>query len=240
VPSSYYTSDVHLRLDQPERAHRFARWVQGLESDARLTIVGDLCDFWFASRQHRIQCAECPGLQALADFRLRGGALTILPGNHDSWLGPFYQRTLGVPLSAEPLMIEEHGLSIRLLHGHRLGGQPIWKGWMESRAFLTAFRALPNPLATCFDRVRVARNEKEKERENARQLQTFETYARAAPKSINLLILAHIHRSYDNSGLSPRLIIPGGWFGQSAFVRIDASGANLIVEKDSCHSKSTS
>ena len=46
--AAYFASDVHLRLDRPERGRRFARFVGGLEPGVdTLTIVGDLCDFWY-------------------------------------------------------------------------------------------------------------------------------------------------------------------------------------------------
>ena len=75
----YLASDVHLRLDCPARGRRFARFLAGLDPEQdTLTIVGDLCDFWFVARQLRNAPLVCTGLSALADFRSRGGGVTIL------------------------------------------------------------------------------------------------------------------------------------------------------------------
>ena len=123
---AYFVSDVHLRLDRPERSRRFARWVEGLRPGDPLVIAGDLCDFWFASRQRRADPLACEGLRALADFRARGGSTTIMPGNHDTWLGPLYERALGARFVPEPLEVEAYGRRVHLVHGHLLGARSAW------------------------------------------------------------------------------------------------------------------
>ncbi|WP_406695701.1 metallophosphoesterase [Singulisphaera sp. Ch08] len=228
--SSYFTSDVHLRLDRPERDQRFASWVESLGNDDSLTIVGDLCDFWFAARQYQTGLKSCQGLRALADFRIRGGQLTIMPGNHDGWLGPFYENEVGARFAPEPLEVEAFGLRIHLRHGHTLGGHPVWKGWMESRSFLTAFRSLPSQLATTFDHRLERRNEKNRELDDMRQLAAYRRYVDSCAGRADLVLIGHIHRSFEDAGSAPRLMIPGGWFGQSSFVKVDSSGAALVVE----------
>lgn len=228
--SSYFTSDVHLRLDRPERGRRFARWVETLGKDDSLTIVGDLCDFWFAARQAQTGLKSCPGLKALADFRANGGQLTIMPGNHDGWLGPFYEDELGARFVPEPLEVEVYGLRLLIRHGHLLGGHPVWKRGMESRSFLTAFQNLPPQLASFFDHCLERRNKKKSEADVTRQLATYRRYAQSCVGQADVVLLGHVHRSFDDAKSSPRLIIPGGWFGQSSFVKVDSSGASLIVE----------
>ena len=69
----YLASDVHLRLDRPERGRRFARWVRSLEPDASLLILGDLADFWLGTRCSEAERLGCDGLRVLADFVRRGG-----------------------------------------------------------------------------------------------------------------------------------------------------------------------
>ena len=62
--AEYFLSDVHLRLDHPGRGERLAWLADTLRPDDRLTIVGDLCDFWFAARQSSGNPARCAGLPA--------------------------------------------------------------------------------------------------------------------------------------------------------------------------------
>ena len=150
---AYFASDVHLRLDYPERGRRFARWVDTLDPEDTLTIIGDLCDFWFAARQITAGASACAGLRALAALRARGGTISFLPGNHDVWLGPFYQRSFGAKLLEEPVYLESHGQRLCLVHGHLLGGRKPWKAWMESQTFLSAFGQTPKPVANLLDRL---------------------------------------------------------------------------------------
>jgi UDP-2,3-diacylglucosamine hydrolase len=230
--ADYFASDVHLRLDHPERGRRLARWVDGLGPDDTLTIVGDLCDFWYASRQFGTDPMACDGLRALAAFQTRGGSLTILTGNHDGWLGPFYERTLGARYVAEPWDVEAHGLRIRLVHGHRLGARPPWKGWMESRRFLDLFRRVPESLARRLDQLLEETNEKLRDAADRRHLAKFRAYADRHADDFDLVVLGHIHRPLDDVEPRPRMIVLGGWHRQSSYLKIDHTGASLIVEPD--------
>jgi UDP-2,3-diacylglucosamine hydrolase len=231
VPA-YFASDVHLRLDRPERSRRFARWVNNLDPHDTLTIVGDLCDFWFASRQASDGALECPGLRALVFFRERGGSLTILPGNHDAWLGPYYERNVGVTFAQEPLRLEICGLRLLLVHGHLLGGRKPWKGAMESRAFLRAFRRSPASVALALDRLLERSNERRREADDLRHLAAFRRFATRCAGTTDLVVIGHIHRTVDDVSAKPRLVVLGGWHTQSSYLRVDASGASLIVEPD--------
>ena len=47
----YFASDVHLRIDRPDRDRRFRAWLGRLTRDDALVIVGDLCDFWMGARR---------------------------------------------------------------------------------------------------------------------------------------------------------------------------------------------
>jgi UDP-2,3-diacylglucosamine hydrolase len=230
--AAYFASDVHLRLDRPGRGQRFARFVGALDPKVdSLTIVGDLCDFWFGARQRGADPLTCVGLRALAEFRSRGGAVTTLLGNHDCSLGPFY-TTLGLDLREEPLDITVHGLRIRLVHGHRLKLRRGWKAWMESQSFLRIFRALPDPVAVLLDRRLRLRNERRRLRTESRYYASFRQYTASCRGAADLVLIGHVHTPLDAAESNPRLIVPGGWHEQSSYVRVDDSGALLVVETD--------
>lgn len=231
--ASYFASDIHLRLDEPGRGRRFARFVGGLEpEDDTLTIVGDLCDFWYVARQRDTDPRACDGLRALAGFRDRGGAVTILVGNHDAWLGPFYEADLGLDLRDEPLDLAVHGLRLRLVHGHRIEPGRGWKAWMESQGFLRAFRALPGPVAALLDRLLQWKNDRSRPDDERRYGSIFRRYAARCRGEADLVIVGHVHTPLDDVEADPRLIILGGWQAQSSYLKIDGSGASLIVEAD--------
>jgi UDP-2,3-diacylglucosamine hydrolase len=227
----YFASDMHLRLDRPERARRLARFVDGLSPDDALYLLGDVCDFWFASRQARRGVAACPGLSSLAAFTARGGALTILPGNHDVWLGPLYERGLGARFVREPLIVDAHGLHLHLVHGHRAGGRQPWKAGMESRAFLAAFGALPAFVANRLDGVLDRSNERCRTVDEERLTSLFRLYSRSIESTADdIAVFGHVHRPLDDRENQPRLVILGGWHRGTSFLRVDDQGAELVVE----------
>ena len=175
-------------------------------------------------RQTAAAATACDGLRALAAFRSRGGAIAILPGNHDTWLGPYYEETLGARLLVEPLWVVLHGLRILLVHGHLLGSRPVWKGWMESRTFLEAFRLSPGRWPRVLTRLLVRVNERGREAADRRHLAVFRRFADQFAEAADLVILGHIHTPVDDSATRPRMVVLGGWHRQSSYLKVDASG----------------
>ncbi len=230
--ATYFASDVHLRFDYPERGRRFGHWVSGLGGDETLWIAGDLCDFWYQARQRHVDPRSCPGLRALADFRSRGGTLNIIPGNHDRWLGPFYEDVLGASFLPEPVDIEAYGLRIRIVHGHMLGARPYWKECMEAQAFLRGFSLLPSPIAHVLDWLMNLSNQRSRLASEERHLKVYRRYARERAGWHDLMVFGHVHRTVDESQASPRVVVLGGWHDRASFLKIDESGAKLITEAD--------
>ncbi len=226
---AYFASDMHLRLDRPDRARRLAQWVGGLNPDDTLHLLGDVCDFWYATRQIGPGPLACEGLRALASFGARGGTLTAMVGNHDLWLGPYYRRVLGAEIVEEPQVIEAYGLRFYLTHGHRAGGRQVWKSGMESRAFFEAFRNLPGPVAIRLDRALEGSNDKGRADDEARLVDVYRrTLTRLIP-GIDVAVFGHVHSPVDDRTTSPRMVVLGGWHSGSSFLRVDEHGAKLTV-----------
>lgn len=233
--ADYFASDIHLRLDRPDRARRFARWVDSLRSDDNLVLVGDVCDFWFAARQQAREPMRCAGLKALANYVGRGGSLRILPGNHDQWLGPFYEANLGATMTAEPFAMTSHGRRLRLVHGHLLGARSGWKARMESREFLAHFGALPHPAAAALEAMLFGVNGLRRGASDRRHLAAYRRYADDLAEPPEILVLGHIHRTLDEArpgGL--RMVLLGSWIGPGSFLRIDDAGASLLTDPAAC------
>ena len=228
--SDYFLSDVHLRLDQPDRGRRLADLVDRLGSGDSLTIVGDLCDFWYAARQWRSDPMSCAGLRSLAGFRDRGGGITILAGNHDAWLGPFYERTLGARFLPDDLDVEVQGLRTHLAHGHRLGAHTPWKTVLKSRAFLAAFRQVPSPLADALGAQLRRTNHKNQEAFDRRGLRVYRGYADRLAGAYDLVILGHVHSPLDTGAARPRLVVLGGWYAHSCYLVVEEGRVSHVVE----------
>ncbi|HEV3122003.1 MAG TPA: UDP-2,3-diacylglucosamine diphosphatase [Isosphaeraceae bacterium] len=229
---AYFASDVHLRLDCPDRGLRFADWVSGLSLSDTLVIAGDLCDFWFASRQQGRgdNSLRCPGLKALAERASQGGSVRIMVGNHDPWLGPFYEEVLGAQLVAEPLELEVHNLRVHLVHGHLLGGRSYWKAVMESRAFLRGFGTAPGFLARGLEDLLKQVNDRGRAASDRRHLALYRHYADQLEGRADLAVFGHIHRPHDDTSRPVRMIVLGSWIRGSSYLMIDDQGATLVSQ----------
>jgi UDP-2,3-diacylglucosamine hydrolase len=239
-PTTRILSDVHLRLDRPERGRRLARLVDGLDPGCdELIVAGDLCDFWFASRRRPGDEARCPGQSSLRRFRDRNGRLTILVGNHDTWLAALYRDALGaeVPETAA-LDLVRHGLRIHLAHGHVLGAASGsgWKTVMQGNGFLRLYRAIPTPLAAGLEALLDGTNALTRAAADRALIALFHDYGRSLPgPAPDLLVMGHVHVTLDQTpgpGQGPRLVVLGDWKRQASHLRIDPTGARLVIEPD--------
>lgn len=229
----YFLSDVHLRLDRPERSERLARFAAGLQPIDRVVVVGDLCDFWFASRQSETAHSPSPGLQGLANFRDSGGELTLLPGNHDAWIGDYYEKTLGVGYASEHLDLSWGGVRFHATHGHMVGAHSPWKRWMKGERFLRAFRATPSPIASVMNVLLDSANEIHRESVDLKHISVYRHHADSIAQSADVCVYGHIHRTVDEVRPAPRLVVLGGWHRRSSYFRVEDDGsANLIVIED--------
>jgi UDP-2,3-diacylglucosamine hydrolase len=225
----YFASDMHLRLDQIERAHRLAGWVDGLSKADSLYLVGDICDFWYASRQRATDPMSCPGLRSLADFRSRGGELTVMVGNHDLWLGPFYEQVLGAQFVTEPHTVEAFGIRLYLVHGHRTGGRQPWKAAMETETFLNIFSRLPLAIARKLDYLLNARNDATRAEDEVRLVKIYRGFLEQVKPAADVAVFGHVHSPVDDPSTCPRLVVLGSWHGRDCYLRVDDEGATHFV-----------
>lgn len=237
--SDYFISDIHLRADRPERARCLRRFLGRLNPNDRLVIAGDLCDFWMGSRLSADQLAQDEGVQALIAFRESGGALSILAGNHDLWLCPFYEERLGATILTEPAKFELHGHRVHLVHGHLLGARRKWKAFMESREFFRGFGRIPYPLARVLDAILERKNQRGLADDERRHLAVYREYAAGLRGEADIVIFGHVHRAVDEPG-PPRLIVLGGWQARSSWLKIDDDGARFHIEGDEADAESPS
>jgi UDP-2,3-diacylglucosamine hydrolase len=182
-----------------------------------------------AARNRAVDLMRSESLKRLADFGRAGGALSIMPGNHDAWLCPFYHAELGARIVPDPYDVTVYGLRLRVVHGHLLGARRAWKALLESRAFFSGFGQVPSPLAGLLDRILSWNNDRKLLSDEERHLQVFRAYASKLRGLADLVIIGHVHRAVDDRASDPRMIVLGGWQASSSFLKVDETGASFQV-----------
>lgn len=225
----YFASDIHLRLDKPDRGERFARLVHQLSGDDTLFVVGDLYDFWFVSRQQWTD-AETAAQSAILEFQSRGGNLRILSGNHDAWLGAFIERTYCVPYEHEPVRLTIGSNRLHIVHGHMLSRRFGLKVFMESAAFLKVFSRLPNRLAMKCDRMLIARNAERFAKQNRVQRAIFRDAIQNDANPATTYIFGHLHKRIEETVNDSKLFVLGDWKKSGGYLIVDEGGKASLVE----------
>lgn len=246
--ATYFVSDQHICLLYPERGQRFARFLALLDpKNDRLVIAGDLCDFWFTTREARTPAARSEaGLVALKSFLDAGGELTLLAGNHDQHLEWFYLEQLGKGFVQEPVRTVLEGRHVNFAHGHLLGGRSRWKGWMESRSFLKAFEQVPDAIANNLSSRLKKYNSRNKKEDNLRHFLVYQDYVQGlAEPHTELVVLGHVHQTIlreigtpestaraEDVPASRKLAVLGHWFYQSSWLKLESGQADFYIWQD--------
>jgi UDP-2,3-diacylglucosamine hydrolase len=127
--STYFFSDVHLGLGSKEqekaKEDRLLAFLDAIyPTTERLFIVGDLFDFWFEYKTvipkgfHRTLAA----LQRFTDARK---PIDFLVGNHDCWMGDFFEEEIGATVHHQPFETIIEGKRIFLHHGDGLADNDL-------------------------------------------------------------------------------------------------------------------
>jgi len=146
----YFISDVHLgvgtREEEKAKEDRLLGFLKSVQPAAeQLFIVGDLFDFWFEYATvipkgfHRTLAA----LQQFTDNRI---PVHYLVGNHDCWMGDFFQTELGVSVHRLPFEVTLQGKRVFLHHGDGLAendlGYRLMKPVLRNPFAISMYRLL--------------------------------------------------------------------------------------------------
>jgi UDP-2,3-diacylglucosamine hydrolase len=121
---AYFISDVHLGLgpreEEKAKENRLLEFLRSAlpETDV-LFIAGDLFDFWF-DYDTVIPRGFHRTLAALQGFTDAGKRIHYLVGNHDCWMGNFFETEIGVTLHRKPFDTEVQGKRVHVHHGDGL------------------------------------------------------------------------------------------------------------------------
>ncbi len=129
MPKAYFISDAHLGIEtkevEQEKETQLIAFLGKVKKDGKqLFIVGDLFDFWFEYRTvipkgyHRL-------LTKLEELTKNGIEISYLAGNHDFYLGKFFEDELGIKVFPKPFSTSIGKKTFYLHHGDGLANDDL-------------------------------------------------------------------------------------------------------------------
>ena len=118
--SALFVSDLHLSPDEPATVARFLAFLQGPARDAaRLTILGDLFEYWAGDDDlaDPFNARIVAALRKLSDSSVE---LYFMAGNRDFLVGPQFAAAAGLELLPDPFFCDLNGVPTLLTHGDTL------------------------------------------------------------------------------------------------------------------------
>jgi UDP-2,3-diacylglucosamine hydrolase len=121
----YFLSDLHLGLQEPQAEMKKLDQLDSLFSVIRneggaLYLLGDILDYWMEYR-HVIPKGFTRFFCMLSGLVRGGVEVTWLAGNHDFWLGRYFDEELGVKTLYGMHEVRHDGKLFLMAHGDGLG-----------------------------------------------------------------------------------------------------------------------
>lgn len=121
----YFLSDAHLGVPDHasslKRERKLVDWLLEVSRDAQaIYLLGDIFDFWFEYK-HVVPRGFVRLFGTIAQLTDAGIPLYFFPGNHDLWVGNYFEKEMGMKVLRKPLKTEFNGKKFYIAHGDGLG-----------------------------------------------------------------------------------------------------------------------
>jgi UDP-2,3-diacylglucosamine hydrolase len=238
MKNTYFISDVHLGELPPEkeaaRVSTFLNFLKSLEDKAeRIFFVGDIFDFWFEYKQ-AIPKKHFATLHQMARLREHNIELHYLPGNHDFWLGDFFDTALGIHTYENDWSGELNGKKFYLFHGDGIAKKDV--GYRMLRRFLRRplniklFRLLHPDWGIPFARFVSGSS---RQYTNHIKLNDHSDYIEFAQQKFiqgyDYVLMGHRHNPIEHVEDGKKYINLGDWLGNYTYAVFD--GKDLKLQK---------
>ncbi|UWX57373.1 UDP-2,3-diacylglucosamine diphosphatase [Chlorobaculum sp. MV4-Y] len=156
MPGLYFLSDLHLGLQEPQAEQEKLERLEKLfslirEQGGALYLLGDILDYWMEFR-HVVPKGFTRFFCMLSGLVRSGVSVTWFAGNHDFYLGSFFDDELGVKTCYGLQEVHHDGKLFLLAHGDGLGegdlGYKLFARFIRNRFNLGLLTAFHSDLAT--------------------------------------------------------------------------------------------
>jgi UDP-2,3-diacylglucosamine hydrolase len=236
VKAVYFISDAHLGIESPRReGAKKAALLSFLEEvelhGAALYILGDLYDFWFEYTTG-VSSNDSAVADALARLVKAGKDVTYIAGNHDYWLGKYWEKR-GVKISRTPITAEIQGRTVFMAHGDGLGGvEPAYllvKWLLRNRASISLYsrlgRRVGNGIALAVSKLSRAKSNKTV----PKMTEGLHRYAMTKFKEgSDIVICGHIHNPTIMTENGRTFCLLGDWMDHFTYAKLNGGQLNLL------------
>ncbi len=235
--ATYFVSDFHLGESDPERDRekyrRFCDLLVQIKADLdHLVILGDMFDFWFEYR-HLIPKHHQDVLCRLRDLVSEGVRVTYVCGNHDFWMGEFFDSELGIGLVRDDFTIDSARGKVLVLHGDGIAPSDwkyrILKRILRNRLNIFLYSQLPPSLAynLALGVSRRSRGHTQKRPKDS-FVEECVQFARAkVSEGYFAVVCGHIHLPEIREIGGGYYVNSGDWLTNFSYVRFDGSEFTL-------------
>lgn len=242
----YFLSDAHLgSLAIPHgrmQERRLVNFLDGIKHKAAAVyLLGDMFDFW-----HEYKTVVPKGytrlLGKISELTDAGVEMHYFTGNHDLWVGDYFEQECGMVLHPRSSVVEIYGNVFYLAHGDGLGSTDrkfrFLRAMFHDKTCQRLFAALHPRWGMAFGlewarRSRLKRvdgKEPDYMGEDKEELVLFsKEYLKTHP-DVNYFIFGHRHIDLDLMlARGTRMLILGDWISRFTYAVYD--GEHLLLEE---------
>lgn len=222
-------SDLHLpQRATAESAGRLNLLSEMLASEAtnatHVVLLGDVFDFWF-EYPHLVPNSHHRLLWDLRTLVVAGKKVIFFPGNHDYWIGDFYERELGMRVARNLETWSMGDQTIVLTHGDGCDphdrGYHLLKRILRARLAIKAFSLVHPEVAFAIARVVSALSRKASEKKKTWHNSRFMPFAsRMFTRGVDAVIVGHSHTPQIVDTGSGLLINSGDWLKHMTYCMV--------------------
>lgn len=233
---TYFISDVHLG-EQPENIERdrvknFIHFLMNLEESAsRIFFVGDLFDFWFEYK-YVIPKKHFAVIRQLARMREKNIEIVYLAGNHDFWLGTFFERELGIQTVLNEWTGDIDGKQFYLFHGDGVAkkdhGYRLLKKILRNRLSIKLYRYIHPDWGIPFARFVSGSSRHYTNRVDMNDHKDYIDFARQRfSEGYDYVIMGHRHNPYVHEENGKKYTNLGDWLFHYSYAVFDGKNLGL-------------
>lgn len=224
---AYFFSDSHLGLSESNQEKEKQKVLQQfltdiMEDATHLYIVGDLFDFWYEYKQV-IPKKYFRILYSLKKITEKGIVVNYFAGNHDFYLGNFFDKELNIKTWQDDFEFELEGKKFYLWHGDGLGkkdrGYRFLKKIIRNRFFQSLYRLLHPDFGIPFARwvsgsSRAYTNQLNHKRDES---DYFEFAEEKFKNGVDFVLMGHRHNPLVHAVENKKYINLGDWINHFTY-----------------------